>query len=53
MLSRYLYSKSDIKLSIYMCLFLKKTNDELYFWVVEWCETGWEIFSLIWDIYYH
>ena len=51
-LSRYLYCKSDIKLSFINCLVKKLDINELYFWIVEWYCSGWDCFDLIWQIYY-
>ena len=51
-LSRYLYCKSDIKLSFINCLVKKLDINELYFWIVEWHCSGWDCFDLIWEIYY-
>jgi len=51
-LSRYLYCKSDIKLSIINCLIQKKTLDETLYWFTEWYASGWDCFKLIWQLYY-
>ena len=51
-LSRYLYCKSDIKLSIINCLIKKLSFDETLYWFTEWYISGWDCFELIWQIYY-
>lgn len=51
-LSRYLYAKDEIALTLLECLLQKRSVKEAFFWISEYYYSGYETWPLIWKIYY-
>ena len=51
-LTRYLYIKEEVEMSLVASLLERKSLDECYFWLDELVESGFDVRQLIWKIFY-
>ena len=51
-LTRYLYARDEVELSFIAAILLRKGVDECYYWGYELHYSGFDVFPIIWKIYY-
>ena len=51
-LTRYLYARDEVELSFIAAIILRKGIDECYYWGYELHYSGFDVFPIIWKIYY-
>jgi len=51
-LTRYLYARDEVELSFIAAIILRKALDECYYWGYELHYSGFDVFPIIWKIYY-
>ena len=52
MLSRYLYHNDEVKYSIITSILKREDFNECLFWISEYYYSGYEIWNLVWKMYY-
>ena len=51
-LTRYLYARDEVELSFIAAILLRKGLDECYYWGYELHYSGFDVFPIMWKIYY-
>ena len=52
LLTRYLYAKDEVELSLITAVLQKRGIDECYYWGYELYYSGFDVFQLLWKMYY-
>ena len=52
LLTRYLYAKDEVELSLITAVLQKREIDECYYWGYELYYSGFDVFKLLWKMYY-